>query len=350
MTLFALAAVVALIAINSVFVATEFALLTSRTSRLQTRAEGGSRGARLALTARTDLRRQMSGAQLGITLSSVALGILAEPAIGPWVSSALEPVGVPEAAVETTGWLVALAGASVLQMLFGELVPKNLAIADPERTLGWTMPVHRAFVTVSAPAIWALDRAAALLVRPLGHRPVDSLEHSLGAAELSAVLAASRSEGLIEGFEHDLLASALHLGSRSVTSVMIPRSEMVVVDRRMTLAEIEDVIVTSGHSRLVVSGAGPDDLVGFFHVKDLFRLPPEAQDEPIPLELRRRMLVVEPDLPLDDLLLRMRRARSHLALVRESNGSTVGLVTMEDVIEELVGDIRDESDAPAPGA
>ena len=262
----------------------------------------------------------------------------------------LEPAGVPEAAVETTGWLVALAGASVLQMLFGELVPKNLAIADPERTLGWTMPVHRAFVTVSAPAIWVLDRAAALLVRPLGHRPVDSLEHSLGAAELSAVLVASRSEGLIEGFEHDLLASALHLGSRSVTSVMIPRSEMVVVDRRMTLAEIEDVIVTSGHSRLVVSGAGPDDLVGFFHVKDLFRLPPEAQDEPIPLELRRRMLVVEPDLPLDDLLLRMRRARSHLALVRESNGSTLGLVTMEDVIEELVGDIRDESDAPAPGA
>ena len=235
-------------------------------------------------------------------------------------------------------------------MLFGELVPKNLAIADPERTLSWTMPVHRAFVTVSAPAIWVLDRAAALLVRPLGHRPVDSLEHSLGAAELSAVLVASRSEGLIEGFEHDLLASALHLGSRSVTSVMIPRSEMVVVDRRMTLAEIEDVIVTSGHSRLVVSGAGPDDLVGFFHVKDLFRLPPEAQDEPIPLELRRRMLVVEPDLPLDDLLLRMRRARNHLALVREPNGSTIGLVTMEDVIEELVGDIRDESDAPAPGA
>ncbi len=346
MTLLALVAVVALIATNSVFVATEFALVTSRTSRLEARAEGGSRGARLALAARSDLRRQMSGAQLGITLSSVALGILAEPAIGPWVSSALEPVGVSEGAVETTGWVVALAGASVLQMLFGELVPKNLAIADPERTLGWTMPVHLAFVTVSAPAIWALDRAAALLVRPLGHRPVDTLEHSLGAAELSAVLVASRSEGLIEGFEHDLLASALHLGSRSVTSVMIPRSEMVVVDRRMTLAEIEGVIVTSGHSRLVVSGAGPDDLVGFFHVKDLFRLPPEAQDEPVPLELRRRMLVVEPDLPLDDLLLRMRRARSHLALVRESNGSTVGLVTMEDVIEELVGDIRDESDAP----
>jgi len=346
MTLLALVAVVALIAINSVFVATEFALVTSRTSRLEARAEGGSRGARLALAARSDLRRQMSGAQLGITLSSVALGILAEPAIGPWVSSALEPVGVSEGAVETTGWVIALAAASVLQMLFGELVPKNLAIADPERTLGWTMPVHLAFVTVSAPAIWALDRAAALLVRPLGHRPVDTLEHSLGAAELSAVLVASRSEGLIEGFEHDLLASALHLGSRLVTSVMIPRSEMVVVDRRMTLAEIEGVIVTSGHSRLVVSGAGPDDLVGFFHVKDLFRLPPEAQDEPVPLELRRRMLVVEPDLPLDDLLLRMRRARSHLALVRESNGSTVGLVTMEDVIEELVGDIRDESDAP----
>ncbi|MEE2769402.1 MAG: hemolysin family protein [Actinomycetota bacterium] len=350
MTWLALPAVVALVATNAVFVATEFALVASRPSQLQKRAQEGSRAASSALTARSDLRRQMSGAQLGITLSSVALGILAEPAIGPAVASALEPIGVPATAIGTVSWLVALSAASVFQMLFGELVPKNLAIADPERTLDWVMPVHRVFVTISGPAILLLDRVAALLVRPLGLSPVNSLEHSLGAAELSAVLAASRKEGLIEGFEHDLLASALDLGSRQVTSVMIPRASMVMVDRRATLAEIENVIVRTGHSRLPVYGIGPDDLLGFFHVKDLLRLPPEAQGEPVPLELRRWMLVVEPDLPLDDLLVRMRRSRSHLAAVRDANGRNVGLVTMEDVIEELVGDIRDESDVVDPGS
>ena len=209
MTWLALLAVVVLIATNAVFVATEFALVASRPSRLQERAQLGSRVASSALAARSDLRRQMSGAQLGITLSSVALGILAEPAIGPMVASVLEPIGVPTTAVGTVSWLVALGAASVFQMLFGELVPKNLAIADPERTLEWVMPIHRVFVAISGPAILVLDRVAALLVRPLGHRPVNSIEHSLGEAELSAVLAASRKEGLIEGFEHDLLASAL---------------------------------------------------------------------------------------------------------------------------------------------
>ena len=344
MIFLALLSVVILIAVNAVFVATEFSLVASRPVRLNKAAEQGSRLARLALEARSDLRRQMSGAQLGITLSSVALGVLAEPAIGPIVSLVLDPIGIAEGTIKTVSWLVAIGLATTLQMLFGELVPKNIAIAEPETTLYRVLGIHRIFVTFFAPAIWVLDKLASIAVKPFGYRPVDEIDHALGAAELSAVLVASRKEGLIERFEHDLLASALDLGIRSVDSLMLPREAIISVNRKMTLAEIEQVVVASGHSRLPVVGAGLDDILGFLHVKDLLRLPPEAQNEPVPLELIRRMLVVSPELPLDDLLVKMKRVRSHLSVVRRSDGSTLGIVSMEDIIEELIGDIRDESD------
>lgn len=335
-----------LIAVNAVFVATEFALVASRTHLLEEAAEGGDRGAVLALRARSDLRRQLSGAQLGITVSSVLLGILAEPSIGDLVAPALDRLQMPSGVTETVGWLLALGTAAVLQMLLGELVPKNVAIAEPERTLRRLAPVHNVVVAVLRPAIWVLDRLAGLAVRPFGYTPVDEIEHAIGAPELSTMIDASRRAGFIEESEHGLLAGALDLGSRTVASVMVPRRAVVTVGRRMTLAEIEEVIVASGRSRLPVAAAGGDDLLGMFHVKDLLRLPPEAQDDPVPLELIRRMLVVAPEELLDDVLLRMRGARSHLAVVRDAGGMTVGIVSMEDVVEELVGDIRDESDLP----
>jgi CBS domain containing-hemolysin-like protein len=262
------------------------------------------------------------------------------------VAPALDRLQMPSGVTETVGWLLALGTAAVLQMLLGELVPKNVAIAEPERTLRRLAPLHNVVVAVLRPAIWVLDRLAGLAVRPFGYTPVDEIEHAIGAPELSTMINASRRAGFIEEFEHGLLAGALDLGCRTVASVMVPRRAVVTVGRRMTLAEIEEVIVASGRSRLPVAAAAGDDLLGMFHVKDLLRLPSEAQDDSVPLELIRRMLVVAPEELLDDVLLRMRGARSHLAVVRDAGGMTVGIVSMEDVVEELVGDIRDESDVP----
>ncbi len=346
MTVLALLLAVLLVAVNALFVAVEFALLASRDSRLEADADDGRRGAARAVAARRDLRRQLSGAQLGITASSVALGILAEPAIGRLLAPVLEALGVSEGVATTTGWIVALAVAAVVQMLLGELVPKNVAIADPERTLRALIAVHAGFVLVLGPAIWLLDRISVGLVRLTGNTPVDRIDHETGEAELAVMFDASWQAGLLEPFEHELLAGALDLGSRPAAVVMIPRSQVITVNRRMTLAEVERVIVESGHSRLPVAAVGADDLLGVLLAKDLLRLPVEAQKEPVPLEVIRAMLVVSPDLPLEEVLVRMRGTRNHLAVVRDATGRTLGVLTMEDVLEEMVGEIEDESDAP----
>ena len=339
-----LAAAIFLIFINSVFVATEISLVASRISRLEELSEGGSRTAIRALEARKDLRKQLSGAQLGITLSSVILGILAEPSIGELIRSLLENLGLPSGVSETTSWISAIAIAAMFQMMFGEIVPKNVAIADPERTLLRVMPIQRFFVQIAKPVIWLLDKIVAIAVRPLSNKLQVGNDSAVGMTELLAVIKASRDEGLIESFEHELLTSALDLGQRPVSSIVIPRSEMITVDRKMNLVEIEKIVVASGHSRLPVIGNTENDLLGFLHVKDFLRLPQQAQNEPVPLEMIRRMLIVTPDLPLDDLLLQMRRSRSHVAGVKNTGGEILGLVALEDVIEELVGDIEDESD------
>ncbi len=346
MNALAIVAVVLLVAVNAVFVAVEFALLAARDIRLESDVEDERRGAVRALAARSDLRRQLSGAQLGITASSVALGVLAEPAIGRLLEPAVDRLGLSSGVATTTSLLVALGLAAVVQMLLGELVPKNVAIAEPERTLRALVAPHGAFVLVLRPAIWGLDRLVGLLVRAAGQTPVDRIDHETGEAELAVMFDASWQAGLLEPFEHDLLAGALELGSRPAAAVMIPRSHVVTVNRRMTLAEVERVIVESGHSRLPVAAVGSNDLLGVLLAKDLLRLPVEAQGEPVPLEVIRQMLVVPADLPLEDVLLRMRVERNHLAVVRGTGDHTLGVLTMEDVLEELVGEISDETDAP----
>ena len=333
-----------LILVNSVFVATEISLVASRISRLEELAEGGSRTAKRALEARKDLRKQLSGSQLGITLSSVILGILAEPSVGELIRSLLENLGAPSGASETASWIAAIAIAAMLQMMFGEIVPKNIAIADPERTLLRVMPIQRFFVQIAKPVILLLDKIVAIAVRPLSNKLQVGNDSALGMTELLAVIKASKDDGLIESFEHELLTSALDLGRRPVSSIMINRSQMVTINRKMNLSSIEEVVVSSGHSRLPVVGNTENDLLGFLHVKDFLRLPEQSHSEPVPLEMIRRMLIVPPDLLLDDLLLQMRRSHSHLAGVKNSEGVLLGLVALEDVIEELVGEIEDESD------
>ena len=346
MILVALLAVAVLVVVNGLFVATEFAVVASRPAVLDEAVGNGLRGAEAAQRARGDLRRQLSGAQVLITLSSVLLGILAEPAVGDLIRPVLDDLGLSRGVVSTLSWIVAIGTAAVLQMLVGELVPKNIAIAEPERTLRQLAPMHGVLVRLIAPAIWLLDGLATLAVRSIGQEPVDELEEAIGKPEMGAILEASRREGLIEDFEHDLLTGALDLGVRSVASVMIPRSQVVSVNRQMTVAEVERVVLDSGHSRLPVAASGGDSFLGMIHVKDLLRLPEAAQNEAVPLEAIRRMLVVRRDQSLEETLMDMRVARNHLAAVCGARGETFGIVSMEDVVEELVGDIHDESDTP----
>jgi CBS domain containing-hemolysin-like protein len=350
-TFWALVASILLIAVNAWFVAVEFALVASQRAKLEVLAEHGSRRAVMALSAMQDLSRQLAGSQLGITIASLGLGVLAEPAIARLIDPVIELFGdPPSSVVHGVSFVLALTIVAFLHMVFGEMVPKGVALAGPEGVLLVLAPLNNVYTAVFRPVIWLLDSVSNAVVRLLGLRPGRELGGAHTAPEFLAMLDASRDEGFIEEFEHSLLAGALDFRSRVASSVMVPRERVVYVNRRMTIGSIERIAHRTGHSRLPVVGTGLDNVIGFLHVKDLLRLPPEARDEPVPLELIRRMLVVPDDRPLEDVLRAMRRARSHVALVRGADGRTLGIVTLEDVLEELVGDIRDESDREAAAA
>jgi CBS domain containing-hemolysin-like protein len=340
-----LVAAAVLLLANAFFVAAEFALIASRRDRLEASAEEGSARARHALTAIGDLNLQLAGAQLGITMASLLLGFVAEPAVARLIERAVgEFVDLPAGVSHGIGFAVALTIVVFLHMVIGEMVPKNIAIASPERTLLSLSRANRAYFFVFRPVIRTLNALANLGVRLLGARPRDELIAAHTAEELANMLGESREEGLIEDVAHQILTGALDLQARDVSSVMVARDRIGWVRRSATTAEAEQVVVRTGHTRLVVCGDGLDDVLGFVHAKDLLTVPAGARDRPLPLSRIRRMLVVDARTRLDDTLLAMQRARAHLAVVADEDGCTIGLVTLEDVIEAVVGDIRDESD------
>jgi CBS domain containing-hemolysin-like protein len=340
-----LALAVLLLAANGFFVAVEFALLASRRMKLERLAEEGSASARLAVRAMRDLNLQLAGAQLGITMASLLLGYVAEPTLAGLIEDATEAVvDLPAGVLHTMGFVVALTLVSFLHMVIGEMVPKNVAIAEPERTLLVLALPNRVYVTLFGPVLRFLNALSNSGVRLLGVEPRDELATAASADELAAMLGASRDEGLIEDVAHQLLTGALDLGDRSVSTVLVPRDEIVWLPRTATPAEAEQLVLSSGHTRLLVAGEGVDDLLGFVHAKDLLTVRGPARHRPLPLGRVRRMLVLGSRTSLDDALLAMQQARVHVAVVADAAGRTLGIVTLEDVIEALVGDIRDESD------
>lgn len=345
MTVRNLALALALLVANGFFVAVEFALIASRRTKLEAMAEQGSARARLAIGAMRHLNVQLAGAQLGITMASLLLGYVAEPTVAGLIEGGLEHVvHLPEGLLHTIGFVVALTIVAFLHMVIGEMVPKNVAIADPERTLLALALPNRAYVTLFGPLLRVLNGLVAAGVRLLGIEPRDELATAASADELAVMLGASRDEGLIEEVAHQLLTGALDLGDRSITTVMVPREGVVWLPRTATPAEAEALVVSSGHTRLLVAGEEVDDVLGFVHAKDLLTMSGSARTRPLPLGRVRRMLVLGAATSLDDALLAMQQARLHVAVVADPDGRTLGIATLEDVIEALVGDIRDESD------
>ena len=335
MTAAALLVAVVLLAANAFFTAVEFALVAASRSRLEVLAESGNRRARVAVRAMGDLGMQLAGAQLGLTMTALGLGFVVEPAVARLLDPLLGGFG------HAASVAAAIAIVVFAHVLLGEMVPKNAALCNPDGLAMWLAPAHRLFVGAFRPVIRALEWLVAALVRLCGVAPVDRTSSARTPAELSDLLARSRTAGLLNEFEHSLLASALALGERSVSSIMVPRERISSVPRGASVAEVERTVVASGHSRLLLGDADRPD--GFVYAKDLLTVPPERWGQALPAGCIRRALMVRHDLPLEDLLRLMRRHRVHVALVREGT-VTVGLVTLEDVLELLVGDIRDESD------
>jgi len=349
-TIVALVAALVMLAANAFFVAAEFALVAARAVRLEAAAEEGDRRSKLALAAVRDIQTQLAGAQLGITMASLVLGYVAEPAIAQLIEPLIElVVEVPSGVLHTISFALALFMVTTLHVIVGEMVPKNVAITEPEKSARLLAPALRVYGVVFRPVIWTLNKASNAIVRMLGMQPADEINTALTINEFHTLLEGARSEGVIESTEHDLLSGALGFRIRSAGSMMVPAEQLVSVPRGTSVARLEDVVASTGHTRVPVWGFDKDDVLGFVHAKDLIRMPAEARADPVPLELLRRMRVVGPDMAGRDLLLYMRHSRVHMVVVRSDTNKMLGVVTLEDVLEALVGDIFDESDTDGSG-
>lgn len=336
-----------LLAANGFFVAIEFALVASRRTKLEQEAEAGHPRAGLALDAMQSLSLQLAGAQLGITMASLALGFLAEPTVAHLLESAVESVvHIPESVLHTGGFIVSLTIVVFLHMTLGEMVPKNIAITAPERTTLALVSTMRLYMIVFGPVVRFLNALANGSLRIIGIEPQDELHITYTADELANLVADAQAEGSIEDFEGQLVSAVLRFAEGTASDHMVPRERIVAMPVTATVAEIEQAVVAEGHSRIIVYNRTLDDAQGFVHAKDLLAASDERRDLPPPYSMLRNVLRMPADRTLRDVLLGMRRTRIHLAIITNDEGDTVGLITLEDVLEQLVGQIRDEHDRP----
>jgi CBS domain containing-hemolysin-like protein len=346
MTALALAALLVLVLVNGFFVAAEFALVRTRRGRIETLAEDGARGAAGVLRQLDQIDRYLAACQLGITMASLGIGFLGEPAIAALLEPALEgPVGEGTAIVIAVA--LAFTIATALHITVGEQVPKMVAINRAEGVSRMiATPLHW-FRVVSAPFTWALSVASNAMVRLFGVDP-ERIEEHHDVDDLRSIILASGSQGDIEENEATMLSGVFHLHEQEAREVMTPIPAVVTVDSSHTVEDALQRCVSSGHTRLVaIEDDNPDRVRGIVHNNSLARLymnaGPDASVEPA---IRDAPIVPETK-PLDDLLAELQRQRSSIAVIVDEYGRTVGIATVEDILEEVVGEIEDETDPRA---
>ena len=339
--LLGLVAVLVLIALNGIFVAGEFSLVAVDIERVEVMAEQGHRRARVVRKLLSRLSFHLGGAQLGITVTSLLLGFLAEDTIGalldflPGVSLSPGP----------TRAVIAIAIAAVLQMIFGELVPKNLAISRPLGTGLWLGSILRVYGVLAAPITTAFNGLANRLVRLLGIEPVEELRSLRSLEDLEYLVRASSARTIKED-EARLITRTLRLSRKDAADALTPRTSMVALRHSGTVSDLVQSAKESGYSRFPVIGADLDDIVGMVEVKDVFSLTTDDRERRPLEDIVRPAVVVPEHRELDGVLVDLELAASRLAVVVDEHGGTAGLITREDILEELVGDIADEYDEP----
>ncbi len=344
MTLIAIVVGLVLIVFNGAFVALEFGLLGAMKSAIESEAATGRKAAIAAQRLQKDVLTALGGAQLGITICSLVLGRLAEPA----VASALEQVierffEIDETVLHTIGFAVALSVVVVSHMVLGEMVPKSLAITGPQRTLLILARPMSAYLVVSGPIIRLLNGLVNGLLKLFRVEPASELDEAATSAELALMVDESHDQGLIDNQEYALIESAIAFGQAPATSVMAEIENVHSVSASSSIVEIEEQIVKTGHTRLVVHGRDMNDVRGFVHSKDLLHI--REKNQSLAPELIRPMLRVDPHSLLPDVLQLMRRSQIHLAVVT-SEGFNCGVLTLDDVMRGLVGPLLPDRQRP----
>ncbi|MBM9466772.1 hemolysin family protein [Nakamurella leprariae] len=333
-----------LIAGTALYVAAEFSLVTADRATVSRQAAEGDRGARMLMAGFRSLSTQLSGAQVGITVTTLALGFVMEPSLASLLQGPLEWTGIPERVAGSISVTAALVIATVLSMVFGELVPKNIAIADPLDTAKTVVLPMRISTMLFRPLIWVLNGIANGVLRLIGIEPQEELRSARSSVELHSLVRRSAAQGTLEAPTAGLLARSIAFSGKSAADVLTPRVRVRFVKASDPADEILAAAVETGHSRFPVSGEDSDDVVGLVHLKRAVAIPP---DERSGVQVRQLMVpvpVVPESIPLDDLLDQLRRRGLQMAVVADEYGGTAGILTLEDVVEELVGEIQDEHD------
>ncbi|MFC4062974.1 hemolysin family protein [Planomonospora corallina] len=344
-TALGLLAVLLLTLATGYFVAQEFAFVAADRGVLREQADAGDAAAARALEVTGRLSFMLSGAQLGITVTALLVGFIAEPAIATVIRPGLEAAGVPAPAVPGVAIALAVAVATAIQMVFGELAPKNLGIARPEPVAKFLAGSTLVYLKIAGPVIRLFDSAATGLLRRVGVEPVEEVEHGASPEELSRIIAESGETGDLPPRLSELLERALEFGDRTAEDVMVPRPRVVLLRHDRPVSDLLDAVREHGHSRYpVLRGGSGDDVAGVTGVRELLRS--GLSDGPLE-RITRPALLVPDSLPLPVVLDRMRAARDDLACVIDEYGGLAGVITVEDLAEELVGELVDEND-PEP--
>jgi CBS domain containing-hemolysin-like protein len=336
----ALALTVVLLLGHAFFVGAEFALVSARRTKVEPRARAGSRMAKTTLRAMEDLTSIIAAAQFGITVCSLGLGAVAEPAFAAVLEPLFEDLHVAESWLHPVAFTLGMAAVVYLHVVLGEMVPKNLAIAGPERAAVVFGPPMVALVAFLKPVVFGLNAAADAGVRLLRIEPRSEISSTFTHEEVEALVDESHAEGLLEESEYERLSGALDFTSRTVSEVLLPRDALQTVTETARTTEVEAICAETGFSRFPVVG---DDgrLVGYLHIKDVLEPDPHGRAQVIePTWIRPFADVHETD-TLVQTLQTLQSEGAHMARVVDDQGGVLGVATLEDVIEELVGEIRD---------
>jgi CBS domain containing-hemolysin-like protein len=325
------------------FVAAEFSLTTVERGDLERAAERGERGAAGALKAVRSLTFQLSGAQLGITVTNLVVGMISEPSVSKLLRGPIEDIGLSGSVASSLALVVGTALSTVVLMVVGELVPKNWAISSPVAVAKVVATPQRYFTAAFRPFIGHLNNTANRIVRAFGLEPTEELASARSPQELVALARHSAKEGALEADTAELFVRTLSLAALTAENVMTPRVQVVALDLRATAEDVANATRATGLSRFPVYRGSLDSVVGTAHIKDVLAVPAERRNEYPVTELLREPLLVPETLTVDKLLDRL-SGGSTMAVVIDEYGGTAGVVTLEDIVEEVVGEVRDEHD------
>ncbi|WP_432559482.1 hemolysin family protein [Granulicoccus sp. GXG6511] len=326
---------------NAFFVGAEFALVSVRRTAVEEAASKGVPGARLTLRAVENVTLMMAGAQLGITMCSLGLGAIGEPAVAHLLEPLFEAASVPDALVHPISFVIAMTIVVFFHMTLGEMVPKNIAIAVPARSALIMGPPMYAIAWILKPLLWIMNGLANIVLRIMRIKPTRGVASTITTEDVPSYLEESAEVGLLDEHEHQLLTGALTLTSARVSDVLVPVDQLVWLGAAPTVAEAEQAAVTHGFSRFPVRG---DDgsWRGYLHLKDVLDLVEGNPDAAVPADRIRDMAEVRSDTPLPDALATMQRSGVHLAIVTGPDGQVAGVAMLEDVMETMIGAV----DAP----